>query len=338
MKALAPMLIILLTLAPLTALAEETKEASSAPTSQEQDQGAEPAKEEQPATQTPAASSSQPASTSQQSYLRKTGPNAGKANKAAASPAERSDPSFGRVLVALLLLALLGGFAIYAKRRKGGGSALLRDRVRLHTIGSVQLGPKAQVALLSVGREAILVGVSEQGITCLRNFREDELGSLTTRNSPSQSESENIEMEAEDAFNDLLVRAAQTAPFRSDAKKVAAATPMRRAPSTPAPAQSPRSVSGASNSDSLASMEATRDEFTPSGFRDNCDDHEELEEQIPPHLVDMLAHASFQTTHGRATPSNVKPLRPHQLHSESHFAEPEGQAAELMRRFAELGK
>ena len=335
MKALAPCLVILLTLAPLTARAEETKEVSSAPTSQAPSQDAEPARQEQAAVQEPAASSTQPASTNQQSYLRKATPST---EKAAPSPTERSDPSFGRVLAALLLLALLGAFAIYAKRRKGGGSALLRDHVRLHTIGSVQLGPKSQVALLSVGREAILVGVSEQGITCLRNFREEELGSLTTRNAPSPSETESIEMEAEDAFNDLLVRAAQTAPLRSEAKQGAVATPMRRAFSSPAPAQPLRSASGASASASSGSVATTLDEFTPSGFRDDFDDHEELEEQIPPHLVDMLAHASLQTTQGQTRPSNVKPLRPHQLHPQSHFAEPEGQAAELMRRFAELGK
>lgn len=249
------------------------------------------------------------ASRSQTSYLRPSSP---KTSDAAPPQAlgTKSDPSLVRVILALLVVAGLGGIALYAKRRKGGGHAMLRERVRLHSIGTLQLGPKSQIALISVGREAILLGVSEQGISCLRSFREEELGSLTTRETSPPAQAR-IETDAEDAFNDLLVRAA-----KSDATK---------------PASAPKQA--------IAGAKLPLDEFTPTGFKDESAVPEaDLEEPIPPHLAQLLQES--ETSQRRELPSNVQPLRPgpSAYVQGNRFAEPEGQAAELMRRFSELGQ
>jgi len=245
-----------------------------------------------------AATKTAPAGTTP-SYLRKT---------KAAPDAEKTpvggkqEQPLGRVIIALALVAVLGGIAVYAKRRRGG-APMLKDKVRLHTIGSIQLGAKSQVALVSVGREAILVGVSESGISCLRTYPEEELGQLTVGAlgplaTPAPPEDPEV------AFNDLLVRASKVAP--------SAAKPMPQ----PAKANQP-----------------PPDQFTPSGFVDEYASQPRIEDELPPHLKEILAETERTETR---VPSNVKPLRPNQPRAQ--FGEPEGQAAELMRRFSELSQ
>lgn len=120
--------------------------------------------------------------TSSPNYLRPGGP-----VEAHKEKSEESSTSFGRVAIALCLLGLLAGFALYLKRQRGG-LTFPKSQVKMHVISSVAIGPKAQVTLLSVGREALLLGVTEGSVSALRVFGPDDLASLTqdlTKAAPS---------------------------------------------------------------------------------------------------------------------------------------------------------
>ncbi len=260
-----------------------------------------------------------------------------------AAPAEtsksltsRSDPNLGRVSLALLLVLGLGVVALYAKRR-GKAPGSLRNQVRLHTLSSLSLGPKSKVALVSVGREALLLGVSEGEISCLRCYPEDELWSLTSalpgfgdliREQEEQaklaqrpiSERSVMDRGMNHAFSELLTKAGH--PSTSEESK-SRSSPGAKAPSPLAP-------------------DSREDEFVPSQVKTgtlgrNLASKSGLEE-FPPHLVALLAETqgTSATQHTPSKPNSTNVVRFPAAQSET-FGAADGQAAELARRFSEFG-
>ncbi len=88
-------------------------------------------------------------------------------SKAAPAPAAPSAPgfSFGKY-AALLLVVGLGGYALYAKRKKAAQNPL-KGSGGLRVIESARLGPKAALVTAVVGRRVILLGVTEQSVSKL---------------------------------------------------------------------------------------------------------------------------------------------------------------------------
>ena len=242
--------------------------------------------------------------------------------------AQKTNPSLERVSIALFLVLSLGVVALYAKRRKRGPSSL-RNQIRLHSLGDLSLGPKSKVALLSVGREALLLGVTESGISCLRCYPEDELWSLTAalpgfgdliREQEEQaklarrpkSERSVMDRGMDKAFSELLTKAGHSVQPQES----------RRAPANEKP--------------------PLEDEFVPSevkagtfGRRVVTSDLDEL----PPHLVALLAETQDTPTARKQSSPGAR--SGNVVHfpvasSADAFDAPDGQAAELAKRFSEL--
>ncbi len=233
-------------------------------------------------------------------YLRK---------KASSSPEKvpsNEYSSLSRVTLALFFLATLSGIALYAKRKRGG-PLLSREHVRLHTIGSVQLGPRTSVALLSVGTEAILVGVTEHGINGLRTYGSDEIGALTVGPRKKKEETNDESEEASQAFNELLLKAS-----KKDSQRISKHR------------QETASVKRAAQIREVVPAVVAAQRYADVGSSD----------ELPVHLRDALAEPIVQERS-----DNVRPLRPAEAQqTHSGFDEPDGQAAELMRRFSELAR
>lgn len=287
--------------------------------------------ESKPVVAKPARVAKDPAQNEAPSYLRQP----------AAPPerqpvAKKSEPDLTRIVIALALVLALGGVALFAKRRRDGVSPL-KNQTRLHTLSSLSLGPKSKVALVSVGREALLLGVTEQGITCLRSYPEDELWSLTVplpgfseETSPSKApptvDKSWMERGMEGAFSDLLKRANKGEASSAQASDKKA--PQAR-PANTTTAQEPA------------------DEFTPTALWQGRNSPAQPKQpkqwesdstaELPPHLAALLRENAldkagtepFQPT----TRQKVVPLR---NRGDDTFGDPEGQAAELQRRFSEF--
>jgi flagellar biogenesis protein FliO len=106
----------------------------------------------------------------QKNYLRAKAPEPAPTPKAESSP--------WRMAAAGVLLLALGAVAFHL-RRKRSPLNLRGSQVQLSVVTRLAVTPKAQLALVSVGREALLLGVTEQGITTLRSYSMAELPSLT---------------------------------------------------------------------------------------------------------------------------------------------------------------
>jgi flagellar biogenesis protein FliO len=79
--------------------------------------------------------------------------------------ASSSGAPWGKVL-AIAVVAGLGGWALYTKRRRGGVAAL-KGVTGLRVLESARLGPKAALITAQVGRRVILLGVTDQNISKL---------------------------------------------------------------------------------------------------------------------------------------------------------------------------
>src|SRR5690606_28225018 len=121
---------------------------------------------------TRAAAPAPQAEASPPSYLRQTpkstGPEAG----------PKSETDIGlRATIAVVLLLALGGAALFLRKKQK--SPLRPSQVHLSMVAAVGVGNKAQVCLVTVGREALLIGVTEQSVTPLRVYPESELALVT---------------------------------------------------------------------------------------------------------------------------------------------------------------
>ena len=106
---------------------------------------------------TPAASAKPPA------------PNAGWLRATAQAQAPAAASSSGSTVTKLLALALvggLGGWALWARKRRRGVAAL-KGTPGLRVLESARLGPKAALVTAQVGRRVILLGVTDQSISKL---------------------------------------------------------------------------------------------------------------------------------------------------------------------------
>lgn|GEM_PF-6044970 len=151
-----------------------------------------------------------------------------------AVPTEKTESSPLRMVCAGLLLLALGAVALHL-RRKRTPLNLRGSQVQLTVVTRLAVTPKAQIALVSVGREALLLGVTEHGITTLRSYSMAEMPSLTfppetEPRAPASSVARTPEPPVEvpspgQAFQSLLAKA-------SGAKtSTAAPSPTRNAPS-----------------------------------------------------------------------------------------------------------
>lgn len=93
-----------------------------------------------------------------------------------------------RAIAAIGLLLVLGAAALFLRRKQK--SPLRPTQVHLSLVASVGVGHKAQICVVSVGREALLLGVTEHGVTPLRVYPEGELGLLTAQAEASKTNSE----------------------------------------------------------------------------------------------------------------------------------------------------
>lgn len=71
-----------------------------------------------------------------------------------------------RVAAMLSLVAILGGVAFYAKRRRTNGTNVL-VKERLAVISSTRVGPKAHAVVTSVGGKRLLLGVTDNSVNVL---------------------------------------------------------------------------------------------------------------------------------------------------------------------------
>ena len=107
---------------------------------------------------TPAPSAKTPADAPTPAWLRASAPSAAKA----APPASFSLSK----LLAVVLVGGLGGYALYARKRRKAPSAL-QATSGLRVLESTRLGPKASLITAQVGRRVILLGVTDQSISRL---------------------------------------------------------------------------------------------------------------------------------------------------------------------------
>lgn len=238
---------------------------------------------------------------------------------AQAQLAQRTDPSLSRVSIALGLLFALGAVAIYARRRRSPGGAL-RTQVRLHSLAALQLTPKSKVALVSVGREALLLGVTEQGISCLRCYPEDELWSLTT---------------ALPGFGDAIRE-------QEEQEKLARRPKIERSIMDRGMDKAFSELLKKAGKDQ-APTDVPSDEFVPSELRAMSSDKKlqrPSTEELPPHLVALLAetHSPPAVTHTHPRSPKGGTVVPFPSPHSDSFSDLDGQALELARRFSELGK
>jgi flagellar biogenesis protein FliO len=108
---------------------------------------------------TPSASSPAPSPP----WLRPAAPSKA-ATQTPAAPSS-SGFSFGKY-AALLLVVGLGGYALYAKKKRAAQNPL-KGSGGLRVIESARLGPKAALVTAVVGRRVILLGVTEQSVSKL---------------------------------------------------------------------------------------------------------------------------------------------------------------------------
>lgn len=226
-------------------------------------------------------------------YLRKT-----KAPETRDLPREEAGAGGAlRTGLAVLLLGGLAGAALWTKRRRARPSSL-SPTLGLEVVSKTTLGPRSHLALVRIGSEAVLLGVTEQTITLLRSMPSSDLTGLDrgdeggptpaptfpkteapTRRAIPEKRDEPAQ-HARVAFQDILERASLSeAKRRADARRYA---------------------------ESLhREAEGVDDEAPDSGPRALDDD-----DAMPAHLQIALEESRRDA-----------------------FGEPDGQAAELVRRF-----
>ena len=90
-----------------------------------------------------------------------------------------------RVTAMLSLVALLGGVAFYAKRRRTAGTSVL-VKERLAVISSTRVGPKAHAVVISVAGRQMLLGVTDSSVKRLAFI--DELEDEEVERAPARRE------------------------------------------------------------------------------------------------------------------------------------------------------
>lgn len=269
-------------------------------------------------------------------YLRPTAGGPEKPTSAAGTRPESGGAWRG--FVAVGFVALLGGAALYV-RKKRGAPPLLGSSVKLHTIGALQLSPKASLALVSVGNEVLLVSVSDQGVQTLRTYVPEEFGSLTvgSRSFESTLVSPTPSAPAETESSPYGAARAPSAAQTSYAQPSYAQQAYAAQPSYAQPGFTPSAASAASGAPAHQPAQAFRDLLAEAARAQRAATTEPLrvvretalgpgapaDEEVPPHLAALLAETET-------------PRDPAAARSREAFGEPEGQASELVRRFKDV--
>ncbi len=94
-------------------------------------------------------------------------------------------PSPFRILSMLLLVAGLGGVAMYA-RRKRRGAAPSENKGQLKLLGTTRVGPKATAVVVEVAGKRLLLGVTEQAVSTLA-WLDDEANAAVEEREPTGS-------------------------------------------------------------------------------------------------------------------------------------------------------
>jgi flagellar biogenesis protein FliO len=94
-------------------------------------------------------------------WLRKTAPKP--------APKVETKPGLSpfRVGAMLMLVAALGGFAFYARRKRAGLPGKKTETQRLNVLSSTRLGPKAHAVVTQVAGKRLLLGVTDQSVSVL---------------------------------------------------------------------------------------------------------------------------------------------------------------------------
>lgn len=208
----------------------------------------------------------------------------------------RQDVSPFRVAVALALLGGLAGTALWLKRRQRG-ELKATEGLALCTVSTIMLPGKSHVTLVSVGGEALLLGSSEAGMTLLRTYSKSELDSLAATGDHPEGAATSAAPAPAPAPGATKTAAGARLAFREILENAAHSEAKSRAENARRYAESLQHAG-------LDSDDAVPD----SGPR-----HRDEDDEMPPHLALALSESQ-----GRDA-----------------FGEPEGQAAELMRRFRE---
>jgi MYXO-CTERM domain-containing protein len=85
----------------------------------------------------------------------------------AASPKSIAGPNIGTTAAAVLLLAALGGVALWLRRRKAALGQMPDSEARLNVLASSRVGPKAYAVTASLGGRVMLLGVTDHNVTHL---------------------------------------------------------------------------------------------------------------------------------------------------------------------------
>jgi len=92
-------------------------------------------------------------------------------------------PSPFRIVSMLLLVAVLGGAAMYARRKRQGG-APAENKGQLKLLGTTRVGPKATAVVVEVAGKRLLLGVTEQAVSTLA-WLDDEANAAVEEREPS---------------------------------------------------------------------------------------------------------------------------------------------------------
>jgi flagellar protein FliO/FliZ len=74
-----------------------------------------------------------------------------------------------------LVLACIYGCVFLIKRFGVNRAGLSRDKRMLEVIDSISVGPKKMIAVVRVGERAVVVGITESGMTSLTELDKEEL-------------------------------------------------------------------------------------------------------------------------------------------------------------------
>lgn len=130
-----------------------------------------------PAPVAPAPAAAKPSPSASPSWLRP--------DKPMAKPAleMQHGPSPLRIGSMLLLVAGLGGVAMYARRkRQGAGKSEPKSQLKL--LGTTRVGPKATAVVVEVSGKRLLLGVTEQSVSTLA-WLDDEANAAVDEGEPS---------------------------------------------------------------------------------------------------------------------------------------------------------
>ena len=97
----------------------------------------------------------------------------------------RAGMSPWRVSIMLIAVAVLGGFAYYARRRKQAPTAQSVTE-KLKVLGSTRVGPKAFAVVAEVGGKRLLLGVTEQAVNTLA-WLEADAADVEERSEPARA-------------------------------------------------------------------------------------------------------------------------------------------------------